>query len=162
MPDVVRHSLRHLGVPGFRVLRWEHEWGTFRDPCAYPELSVATTGTHDTSSLATWWEEELTPELRAALAAVPDFAALRDRGDRLTPDVHAALLRGLYGASSRLVILPFMDAYGGHERINVPSTVQDTNWTYRVPWTMDELLGDAGASLAAQLHDLAARTDRVP
>lgn len=162
VPDVVRQSLHRLGVPGFRVLRWEDDWGTFRDPRGCPELSVATTGTHDTSSLATWWEDELTPELRAALATVPDFAEPRDRGDRLTSDVHAALLRGLYGASSRLVILPFIDAYGGRERINVPSTVQDTNWTYRVPWTVDELLADAGAGLAAQLRDLATRTDRVP
>jgi 4-alpha-glucanotransferase len=162
VPDVVRHSLHRLGVPGFRVLRWEHEGRTFRSPRGYPALSVATTGTHDTSSLATWWEDELTPRGRAALAAVPDFADLRGRGDRLTPEVHAALLRGLYGAASRLVILPFMDTYGGRERINVPSTIQDTNWTYRVPWTVDELLGDAGAGLAGRLRDLATRTKRGP
>jgi 4-alpha-glucanotransferase len=60
------------------------------------------------------------------------------------------------------VILPFMDTYGSRERINVPSTIHDTNWTYRVPWTVDELLGDAGAGLARRLRDLAMRTERVP
>jgi 4-alpha-glucanotransferase len=162
VPDFVRHSLSRLEVPGFRVLRWEHDGTRFRDPRGYPVLSVATTGTHDTSSLATWWEEELTSDARAALAAMPDFAELRDRGDQLTPEVHATLLHGLYGAPSRLVILPFMDTYGGRERINVPSTIQDTNWTYRVPWTVDELLSDAGTGLAGRLRELALCTDRLP
>ena len=44
----------------------------------------------------------------------------------------------------------------------MPSTVQDTNWTYRVPWTVDELSGETGAALAARLRDLALRTDRAP
>jgi 4-alpha-glucanotransferase len=134
----------------------------FRDPRAYPELSVATTGTHDTSSLAAWWEDELVPDARAALAAVPAFASLRDGGDRLTPDVHGALLGGLYSAASRLVVLPFIDAYGGRERINVPSTIQDSNWTYRLPWSLDELAGAPGASLAARLRDLALGSGRLP
>lgn len=161
VPDFVRHSLHHLGVPGFRVLRWERDWGSFRDPRAYPELSVATTGTHDTSSLAGWWEDELTAEAHGALAAVPPFAGLRERSDRLTLAVHAALLDGLYAAASRLLVLPFIDAYGGRERINVPSTVDDTNWVYRIPWTTDELLGEGGAVLAARLRDLAVRSGRV-
>lgn len=161
VPDFVRASLHQLEMPGFRVLRWEQDWGTFRDPGSYPALSVATTGTHDTASLATWWEEELTDETRAALAAVPAFAALRERGPRLTPDLHAALLAGLYSAPSRLLVLPFIDVYGGRERINVPATVSDANWVYRVPWTVDELLGEGGAALAARLHELAARADRL-
>jgi len=59
------------------------------------------------------------------------------------------------------VILPFMDAYGGRERINVPATVQDANWTYRVPWMVEELLGGGGARLAAQLRELARAADRL-
>ncbi len=162
VPDFVRASLHRLAVPGFRVLRWEHDWGRFRDPRDYPEQSVATTGTHDTSSLASWWEDETTPDTRAALTAVPAFAGLREHHDGLTPAAHAALLDGLYAAASRLVILPFMDTYGGRERINVPATAQDTNWTYRVPWTVDELRGEPGAALAARLRDLTLRTGRLP
>jgi 4-alpha-glucanotransferase len=161
VPDFVRSSLHDLRVPGFRVLRWEQDWGRFRDPRGYPELSVATTGTHDTSSLAAWWEDELSPEARAALAAVPAFAALRERGPHLTPDVHRVLLDGLYSAPSRLCVLPFMDVYGGRERINVPATVSDANWVYRLPWTVDELLGEGGAAMAAGLRELATQADRV-
>jgi 4-alpha-glucanotransferase len=162
VPDFIRRSLGRLDIPGFRVLRWEHDWGTFRDPRSYPEQSVATTGTHDTSSLVEWWEDELTADQRAAVAAVPAFAALRDHGDHLTPVGRAVLLGGVYAAPSRLVVLPFMDAYGGRERINVPSTVADSNWTYRIPWTVDQLLSEAGAALAARLRDLAADTGRLP
>jgi 4-alpha-glucanotransferase len=162
VPDFVRHSLARLDIPGFRVLRWEHDWGTFRDPRSYPEHSVATTGTHDTSSLVEWWEDELTPDRRAAVAAVPVFGALRDHGDRLTAAGLAVLLAGVYAAASRLVVLPFIDAYGGRERINVPSTVADTNWTYRMPWTVDQLLSEAGGALAARLRDLAAAAGRLP
>jgi 4-alpha-glucanotransferase len=161
VPDFVRQSLQRLRVPGFRVLRWEQDAGVFRDPRGYPELSVATSGTHDTSSLAAWWEEELTPEMRRALAAVPAFAALHDAGDRLTDAVHVALLDGLYGASSALVVVPFIDAYAGRERINVPSTVSAANWTYRLPWTVGELRGEAGAALGRRLRDLAARSARL-
>ena len=162
VPEFVRQSLQRVNVPGFRVLRWEHDWGTFRDPRGYPELSVATTGTHDTSSLAEWWEDEVTPDQRSSLSAVPVFSALREHGDRLTPEVQGVLLGGLYAAASGLVILPFMDTYGSRERVNVPSTVADTNWTYRTPWTVDELLGEPGRALATRLRDLAAATGRLP
>ena len=59
------------------------------------------------------------------------------------------------------MILPFLDIYGGRERINVPSTVADTNWTYRMPWTVDQLLSEPGAALAGRLRELAARTGRL-
>jgi 4-alpha-glucanotransferase len=160
VPDFVRQSLHRVGIPGFRVLRWEQDHGRFRDPAGYPELSVATTGTHDTSSLASWWEDELGAEERAALASLPAFAAMPEYRATLTPEVHDAVLGGLYTAASRLVILPFVDVYGGRERINVPSTVQDGNWSYRMPWTVEELAGHGGTPLAARLRDLALRSGR--
>jgi 4-alpha-glucanotransferase len=128
----------------------------FRDPVAYPALSVATTGTHDTSTLATWWEEDLDDAGRRALAAVPTFAALAGASPEFTPAVHDALLAGLYAAGSDLVVLPFQDAYGGRERINVPATVGAPNWGYRMPWTLRELRGAAGAALRDRLRALAA------
>lgn len=161
VPDFVRESLTRLGVPGYRVLRWERDAGVFRDPARYPALSVATSGTHDTSPLATWWEEELDPDARRALASVPSFDALREVGDAFTPAVHAALLRGLYAARSTLVVIPFQDAYGGRERINVPATVAPSNWAYRLPWTVTELSAHA-QELAHRLCALARDHARLP
>ena len=47
-------------VPGFKVMRWERHWAApghpFIDPAEYHEMSVATTGTHDTEPLVSWWE----------------------------------------------------------------------------------------------------------
>ena len=61
VPDFVRASLARLGVPGYKVLRWERQWNTegrpFKDPADYPACAVATSGTHDTEPMATWWAE---------------------------------------------------------------------------------------------------------
>ncbi len=160
VPPFVRRSLTALGVPGYRVLRWEEEGGVFRDPTDWPALSVATSGTHDTSALAVWWEEELDAAGRAALARVPAFAALGDAAARFEPGVHEALLDGLYAAGSRLVVIPFADACGDRERINVPATIADTNWAYRMPWTVEALGGEAGVALRDRLRRLAQRHGR--
>jgi 4-alpha-glucanotransferase len=74
--------------------------------------------------------------------------------------VLTALLDGLYAAGSALVVIPMPDAYGGDERINVPATVGASNWGYRLPWTVDELLGSDGATLREQLRSLAERHGR--
>jgi 4-alpha-glucanotransferase len=77
-----------------------------------------------------------------------------------TPDVHAALLDGLYAAGSALVVIPLADAYGGRERINVPATVGPANWSYRVPRALARLDEPEGAALAARLRALAERHGR--
>jgi 4-alpha-glucanotransferase len=158
VPDFVRASLTRLGIPGYRVLRWENDGPRFRDPHRYPRLSVATTGTHDTSSLRVWWEDELDDAGRRALAAVPGFTALA--APRAPAPAHDILLDGLYGAGSDLVVVPFPDAYGGRERINVPATVGPANWGYRMPGTVSELDGGAGRALADRLRALAMRHGR--
>ena len=82
---------------------------------------------------------------------------------RIAPDARAvltALLDGLYAAGSALVVIPMPDAYGGDERIDVPATVGASNWGYRLPWTVDELLGSDGATLCERLRSLAERHGR--
>jgi len=56
--------------------------------------------------------------------------------------VRDLLLAALYSAPSTLSLIPFQDAIGTRERINVPGTVNDTNWRYRIPRTVDDLLAD--------------------
>ncbi|MCW5891873.1 MAG: 4-alpha-glucanotransferase [bacterium] len=162
IPDFVRASLHDLGLPGFRVLRWERDDGRFRDPAAWPVCSVGTSGTHDTSTLRTWWEHELSPDEREALTQIPGLHGLDGRGAAFTPAIHEALLDVLYASRSALVLLPLPDAYGGGERINVPSTVQDTNWSYRMPWAVDDPTDELAAATAARLRRLAERHRRSP
>jgi 4-alpha-glucanotransferase len=163
VPDFVRASLARLGIPGYRVQRWEKNWeagGTaFRDPAGWPAVSVATTGTHDTESLADWYEA-LSAEERAQLLALPALGELRARApERFDDGVRDALLGMLYRAGSDLLLLPFQDALGTRERVNVPGTVAGSNWTYRTPMDLAGLAADAGAQ--ARLRALAVGSGRA-
>jgi 4-alpha-glucanotransferase len=124
VPDFVRASIARLGLPGYKVLRWEPD-----DPSTFPATSVAMTGTHDTETVAVWWES-LTPAERRRLGAdTPLFdAAVRD-----------AIIDRIYDAGSNLVLLPIQDVFGWRDRINLPATIDGANWTYVLPWPVDYL-----------------------
>lgn len=138
VPDFVRPSLQRLGVPGYKVLRWEQDRGRFRDPAGYPRVSVACFGTHDTDPVASWWGSMPAPEREAAARAfgVPTASPAWDA------EVHDALLAGLLGAGSELALLMWQDVLGTHDRINTPGTVGSHNWTWRMPATIVATLAD--------------------
>lgn len=161
VPDFVREVLAARRLPGYRVMRWEWDGGVPRDPRGFPACSVATWGTHDTSSLATWWSAELDDAGRVAIASAPGFEAVGSPVAECSPAVHAGLLDALYAAGSEDVLVPFPDAYGGVERINLPGTVSDANWGYRLPWTLGELQSPAGRTLAEALRRRAERSGRL-
>ena len=146
IPDFVRASLVRLGVPGFRVFRWERHWHTdgqpFRDPAEYPRVSVASSGTHDTEPLATWWDAAPAAE-RRAVGQVPAIARRSRGADFASADFDAgvrdALLEALFASGSDLLLLPVQDVFGWRDRINVPATTTDDNWTFRLPWLSDML-----------------------
>jgi 4-alpha-glucanotransferase len=152
VPDFVRASLARLQVPGFRVFRWERYWHTeglpFRDPAEYPEVSVATSGTHDTEPMITWWESADADE-RGKVNAIPTLqrvtAGAGVLGRDFNPGVRDALLETLFASSSELLLMPVQDVFGWRDRINEPATVADTNWTYRLPWFVDRLGTEAEA-----------------
>lgn len=163
VPDFVRASLTRCGVPGYRVLRWEREWNEagqpFRDPARWPALSIATSGTHDTDSLADWWES-LDRVERLAVLQIPGLASLRERApERCDPPVRDAVLEVLYRAGSDLVLLPLQDVLGMRERVNVPGTVSEDNWTYRMPMDVQALSADLRA--AERLKGLARASGRL-
>jgi 4-alpha-glucanotransferase len=149
VPDFVRASLARLGIPGYRVFRWERHWHTdgepFRDPPDYPHVSVATSGTHDTEPIAIWWDGAPEDE-RRKVGELPIFARLAGTGNDLahapfSPKVRDLLLEALFASGSDLLLLPMQDAFGWRDRINEPATVTDENWTYRLPWPVDQLDG---------------------
>jgi 4-alpha-glucanotransferase len=163
VPDFVRESLTRCGVPGYRVLRWEREWNApgqpFRDPARWPALSIATSGTHDTDSLADWWESLERAE-REAVLELPGLASLRERAPELCDDrVRDAVLDVLYGAGSDLVLLPLQDVLGLRDRVNVPGTVNVENWTYRMSMDVQQLAADLATT--RRLEELARRSNRL-
>jgi 4-alpha-glucanotransferase len=169
VPDFVRESLMKLGIPGYKVLRWERDRDEpgepFHDPAEYPALSVATTGTHDTDPIATWWETAPVDE-REALAALPQLAAYFDGAAPdaapFTPALRDAILRALYTSASTLVLIPIQDVFGWTDRINTPATVTNDNWTWRLPWPVDTLSAQPEARERMNaLRKWAEETDRI-
>ncbi len=170
VPDCVPRVLADLGILGLRIERWAREWkqpgSPFIEPAAYPALTVATPSVHDTSTLRGWWEED-----RAERQAY--FPLLGLGGpcpDRLTPEAHAAIVGRCLGARSRLCVLqlqelldldPELWSPDPHaDRVNVPGTVADTNWTWRMPLTMESLAGRTG--LAERLRAMIDGRGRRP
>lgn len=146
VPDFVRASLEQMQVAGFRVFRWERQWDDegqpFRDPSSYPPISVATTGTHDTEALITWWEQASFEE-RHAVAAIPSVQALAPGAaldeQPFVPRVRDMLIEVLLASASEMVLFPIQDVFGWSDRINEPATVSERNWSYRLPWPCDRL-----------------------
>ena len=148
VPDFLPPSLARLKVPGYRVLRWEkietwrngHKEILVRDPASWPVISVATSGTHDTETQAEWWNN-ISPEERRAFIALPAMQGLDPHQD-FDLRIRDGLLQTLYASRSQLCLLPFQDLMGSRERVNVPGTVNDGNWTYRMPMDLDDLRAD--------------------
>ena len=167
VPQWVRDSLTRLGVPGYKVMQWEREeWGDrderFRSPSTYPELSLATTGTHDTETLAAWWREQQLAEREKLCAALGIAGRVNPRRDRLDDDSLDAIIETLYTSPARYVILPIQDLFRWSARINRPGTVSETNWTYRLPLTIAKLADNpAIKARLARLRAIAQRTGRI-
>ncbi len=159
VPDFLRVSLAGRGIPGMKVMRWERDWHAvgqpFHDVTAYPPVSVATSGTHDTETLAEWWDNADLQERQSLLsiplmrdAGVPADAPFSDR-------MRDALLEALFASGSRLLILPIQDIFGWRDRINTPASVTDQNWTWRLPGPTEALMTDpAGLERAGFLRAL--------
>lgn len=126
IPPFVRESMTRLGLPGLKVLRWEKHWDRDGqppiDPREFPELSVATTGTHDIEPLA-------------------------DTAEGQTEDARAAILQSLLSAASYLTLVPLQDVFGWTDRINTPAVVDEANWTWRLAWPVDTWL-DRGETVS--------------
>jgi 4-alpha-glucanotransferase len=146
VPDFVRESLTTLGIPGYKVFRWERDWEEpgqpFRDPAGYPALAVATTGTHDTDPLVTWWETADEDERRAFLQ-LPSMQDLAEESEPMEIPFSDALrdriLTALYHSPADVLLIPIQDIFGWSDRINTPATVTDDNWTWQLPWPVDRL-----------------------
>ncbi|HEY2431755.1 MAG TPA: 4-alpha-glucanotransferase [Vicinamibacterales bacterium] len=163
IPGFVRDALLRLGIPGFKVLRWERDWDRegqpFRDPGRYPAVSVATSGTHDTEPNAQWWDEAPIEERRAAVAVLGE--GLRDPDAPFDERIRDAILDTLFLSGSDIALVPIHDVFGWRERINTPALVSDANWTWRLPWPVDALQAHPmAAERAVYLRELIARSRR--
>jgi 4-alpha-glucanotransferase len=158
VPPYLRPSLERVGIPGYRLLRWERDGDGYRDPTTWPATSVATNATHDTDTTAVWYDG-LTPAEREQLSRLPSLSGL-DPARPFDDRARDLLLAAIYAAPSTLALIPFQDAMGTRERINVPGTVDEANWRYRAARGIDELLADDAE--IERLRKLAEEAGRLP
>ena len=72
-----------------------------------------------------------------------------------------ALLESLYGAGSDVVLMPLQDIFGWRDRVNTPAVTSEENWSWRLPWPVDDLLAEPEAiERARTLADLGRRYAR--
>ena len=170
VPDYVRPNLTKLGIAGFKIPIWEPDKtkGGLLAGSAYERLSVATYGTHDHEPLrALWNRHHRAPEHeRQQLHELCDFAGIpqQERGDEFTEGVHQRLLEALFRTNSWIVICMITDLMAREERFNVPGTAANSNWSQRLPVTMETLSAEpayvAGAARIRGLLESSGR--RVP
>ncbi len=136
IPDYMREYMKEIHMPGYRVIRWEKDNEVFREPRNYPSASLATTSTHDTTTLKQWWEEM--PAWQRANFWEMVSTKKTDGNIPYTQEVNIEILKRVLGSNSDLAIFPLQDVIGTTDQINVPGTVSPDNWTYRLPYTTKE------------------------
>ncbi len=167
VPDCVPRVLDKLGILGLRVIRWARRWDEAGQPyvplASYPYLSVCAPAVHDSSTVREWWEQEAD---RTALAPVVGAAAAGEA--RYSPETAAAVLGAAARSASMICVFQLQDLLhlvpryyapdAAAERVNVPGSVGDFNWTYRIPCRVSEIAEDEELAEAVR-RVVAARTD---
>ncbi len=151
IPHVCRNTMTELGICGLKVQRWEKRWeqdSSIIPTSEYPPLSVATLSTHDSETVAGWWQAY--PDDRNQLWHF--LGGSGDAPDTLDPDLHRRLVRMVADGNALFAIFMLQDLlrpFGllvgdpADHRVNVPGTVSAANWSWRCPVTLEELAGDA-------------------
>lgn len=124
--DEVHHLRDRLGFPGMRVLQFgfEHHNDPYHRPEAYPEDSVAYTGTHDNETIMGWYHRRLNSGISQEIVST----LLSGDPER----VHLELIQAVMHSAAHTVIIPIQDLLGlGNEaRVNTPGE-PDGNWAWR-------------------------------
>ena len=153
--------LKSLNVVSLRVVRWTRFWDRDGAPYeafdSYPDLSVTSVSVHDSSTMRQWWNED-----KQSLYGFFDAAykngcpsEINPNGD-FSPEAARFVLESAARTSSAWFINPLQDYLylegdfhsenPEDERINVPGTVNEKNWTYRMPVNIEDLMKMDGLS----------------
>jgi len=150
VPSCVPKTLEQLNILGLRVVRCHREWDKEGQPYVpfedYPELTVCTPAVHDSSCLREWWDREADQQHFCGFIGVPSLPKVYNPGT-----AHIVLSK-IAASASRFRVFQIQDllhlsnhwyaADPAAERINVPGTANDFNWTYRLPATIGEFMKD--------------------
>ncbi|MDR0410845.1 MAG: 4-alpha-glucanotransferase [Treponema sp.] len=150
VPGCVPRTLDKLKILGLRVVRWAREWDEEGSPFIpledYPELSVCTIAVHDSSTAREWWDREVEQDVFSAFLGQPALPPVYN------PGTAKAVLKKAAGAASVFRVFQIQDLLHlsqryyapdpKSERVNVPGSVSEFNWTYRLPASIAELAKD--------------------
>ena len=151
MPEV----LKQLSIMSLKVMRWNRSWEKEGQPFVpfneYPELSVATTSVHDSSTLRQWWNTE--KQSVEAYLKMTDQEEMPSKDEEFSESTAEFCLKTSAKANSSWFINPLQDYLflqqkyymekPDEERINVPGSVNEFNWTYRIPVSVEDLEKDS-------------------
>jgi len=183
VPPYVRPHLHDLGICGYRIPHWDCDNGGHPLPGrAFPEAGFACYSTHDHDPLCAIWrgcveatrrhphgspDAWLADGARDTLRILSEFAHIPiPAHDAPWPDytegIHLRLLKALLDCNARHVLLSITECFRLNARVNNPGTHGSHNWSFRLPWTLDEIrrnpaLADASNKLAGLIR-LARRT----
>jgi 4-alpha-glucanotransferase len=148
IPRVVPSVLGDLGMLGLRIPRWSRLWDKPGKPFVpagnYPYLTVCAPSVHDTSTMRAWWKEDA--------EETQLFWASLGLGGKVPKEYTTETARRVTGAlletGSAICVFQIQDILAlaeavplpaaTDERVNVPGTVNDFNWNYRMPVTLEE------------------------
>ncbi|MCL2806263.1 MAG: 4-alpha-glucanotransferase [Treponema sp.] len=158
VPECVPKVLAKLKILGLRVTRWFRAWDKEDKPYIsfdeYPQLSVCTAAVHDSSTVREWWEKEADQAQFSGFIGVPSLPKIYN------PGTAKIILSKTASARSRFRVFQIQDILHlsnnwysenpADERINVPGTTNDFNWTYRLPARIDKIAKDRELIIAVR------------
>ncbi|MBN1696791.1 MAG: 4-alpha-glucanotransferase [Spirochaetales bacterium] len=152
VPRCVPEVLLSLSILSLKIERWTREWDKQGQPYIpvekYPRLSVCTPSVHDTSTIRGFWELEMSDEEKKKYCEHIKLKTAET--DEYTPAIAEAIIKNNLRANSIFCIFQIQDILSlfnelrvispEDERVNVPGTVTERNWSYRIYSTLEFLI----------------------
>ncbi len=161
VPDYVRPHLTDLGIAGYRIPHWDcNEFGHPTPGNCFPENSFASFSTHDHDPVNGIWQGCLnvidqhhrnptehtgwqSQGAHNTLRILSEFAGIPIPRNApwppYTEGIHLRLVKALLASNSRNALLMITELFGIDERINRPGTTNAGNWSFRLPWTLQQI-----------------------
>ncbi|MFI3298647.1 MAG: 4-alpha-glucanotransferase [Rikenellaceae bacterium] len=165
IPDCVGWVLDELQVATLEIQRMPKEpYQLFGNPSNYPYRSVATTSTHDTSTIRGWWQED---RLNTQQYYNDTMGWVGEAPAVASGEICRAIVESHLLSDSFAVILPWQDYMAidealrledaGAERINEPAHAGHY-WHYRMHLSVDRLVRESG--LSSSIREMVEQSQR--
>lgn len=153
------------GILALRVIRWCRNWADNPVQPYVPfdqitHLSVSTSSVHDSPTLRQWWKEDKngvnlfvrTYPWAFNAEAWDNEKINKIANEEFTPEKAEGFLKAVATSNSLWCIHPIQDFLSmdknywldnpDEERVNIPGTVSEFNWTYRLPVLLEKISKD--------------------